>query len=369
MPNSSRRVILITGHYVGSKRRAGFHNLAAAYWNLGWDVTFVTAAISMLSRLRGDYRFEYPVRAEANKFVSIRERLTSYVLMTRLHPVNLRSELANRLSAPWFARYARTPLDRLAGSLAEADLIVFEGGATLLLVDRVRELAEHARLVYRASDDLRLLNVHPIIIEAEERALSSFDVVSAPTNYIAEALGEFASVEVHPPGIDKAAFDLRTPTPYGERPTAVFAGVSHFFDYESLALAGELAPHIDFHVVGPASRRLGKNVVFHSEVPFEAIVPYMQHATFGVLFFPFGDPRLGGGNKIAQYSYCRLPVVAPSDLRVERPNVCIYERGDPVTLRRALEEATQMPHDPAFAEGVMSSEELALALAGYGLRG
>ena len=54
----TRRVILVSGHYLGSKRRAGFHHLAQAYGSLGWDVTFVTAAISLLSRLRGDYRFE-----------------------------------------------------------------------------------------------------------------------------------------------------------------------------------------------------------------------------------------------------------------------------------------------------------------------
>ena len=86
MPEAPRRVVLISGHYLGSKRRAGFHHLASAYWNLGWDVTFVTAAISRLSRLKGDYRFAYPVREEANRLVSVRDRLTSYVLMTRIHP-------------------------------------------------------------------------------------------------------------------------------------------------------------------------------------------------------------------------------------------------------------------------------------------
>jgi len=81
MSAAGRRVALISGHYLGSKRRAGFHHLASAYWNLGWDVTFVTAAISHLSRLKGDYRFAYPVREEANRLVGVKERLTSYVLL------------------------------------------------------------------------------------------------------------------------------------------------------------------------------------------------------------------------------------------------------------------------------------------------
>jgi 2-beta-glucuronyltransferase len=164
MPEASPRVILISGHYYGSKRRAGFHHLADAYWNAGWDVTFVTAAISSLSRLRGDYRFAYPVREEANRLVAVRERLASFVLLTRTHPGNLRLGFANRLSTPWFARYARVPLGPLEERVRGADLVVFEGTAALLLVERVRELTPGGRLVYRASDDLRVLGVHPLVL-------------------------------------------------------------------------------------------------------------------------------------------------------------------------------------------------------------
>jgi 2-beta-glucuronyltransferase len=363
----ARRVVLLSGHYLGSKRRAGFHHLAEAYWSLGWDVTFVTTAISLLSRLRRDYRFAYPVREEANRLVAVRELLTSFVLLTRTHPGNLGSGFANRLSAPWFRRYAHVSLGPLVDVLRQADLVIFEGTAALLLFERIRDIASQARLVYRASDDLRMLGVHPVIVEAEERALPSFDLVSAPTEHIASVLGRFAPAEVHPPGIDKAAFDRPTRTPYSGQPAAVFAGVSHFFDYETLALASEVVPHLDFHVIGPPPRPSAENVVFHPEMPFESVVPYMQHATIGLLFLPAGDPRLGHGNKVAQYSYCRLPVVAPSDLEVERVNVRTFERENAPSLKAALGEAAEMPHDATFAENLMSSAELALALAGDGL--
>ena len=364
MPDAVRRVLLLSGHYLGSKRRAGFHHLASAYWSLGWDVTFVTAAISGLSRLRGDYRFAYPVREEANRLVPVRERLTSYVLMTRTHPGNLRFGLANRLSAPWFARYAQVPLGSLEQRLPEADLVVFEGTAALLVVDRIGELAPSARLVYRASDDLRALGVHPLILEAEARAIPRFDLVSASTPQIAEALAVYGPVEVHPPGVDKSAFDRPTESPYGEGSAAVFAGVSPLFDYESLGTAAELAPHVAFHVIGPPPRPMPANVVFHPELPFEQVVPYVQHATFGLLLFPPGYASLGQGNKVAQYSYCRLPIVAPARLEGDRPNLCFFDPGNAESLRRALEEAERMPHSTAFADGVMSAEELAAVLAG-----
>lgn len=356
-------MVLVSGHYLGSKRRAGFHHLAQAFWSLGWDVTFVTAAISTLSRLRGDYRFAYPVREEANRLVSMRERLTSYVLMTRTHPGNLRLGLANRLSAPWFARYAAVPLGPLEERLRGADLVVFEGTAALLLVERIRKLAPQARLVYRASDDLRALGVHPLILEAEARAVPLFDLVSAPTQEIADALARYGPVEVHPPAIDKAAFDRPTDSPFGEEPAAVFAGVSPLFDYESLATAAELAPHVAFHIVGPPARTLAENVSFHPELPFDEVVPYLRHATFGLLLFPAGYGSLGQGNKVAQYSYCLLPILAPSHLEANRPNLCLFEPGDEESLGRALAEAERMPHSPSFAEGVTSAEELAALLA------
>lgn len=366
MPKATRSVILISGHYLGSKRRAGFHHLAQAYVRAGWNVTFVTAAISLLSRLRGDYRFEYPVRAEANRLIPMGERLTSFVLLTRTHPGNLGLSLANRLSVPWFARYARVSLGSLTEPLRRADLIIFEGTAALLLVDRIRRLAPRARLVYRASDDLRRLGLHPVILEAEARAVPRFDLVSVPSEHVAEVLAPYGPVEIHPPGIDKEAFDRTTPSPYPSGPAAVFAGVSPLFDYDSLATAGEVAPDVAFHVIGPHPRPAPANVRFHPEMPFEEMVPYLQHAAFGLLFFPPGEGALslGNGNKVAQYSYCRLPLVAPAHLEVERANVCVFERGDRESLRRALARASRMEHSPTFAEGVLSADELAEILAG-----
>jgi 2-beta-glucuronyltransferase len=364
MSADARRVVLVSGHYLRSKRRAGFHNLAEAYWRLGWDVTFVTAAISTLSRLRGDYRFEYPVRAEANRLVEVRERLTSFVLMPWVHPGNLGSSLANTLATPLFARYARTPLGPLTAVLADSDVVIFESNASLLLVDQMRKVSPDARFVYRASDDLRGLGVHPLILRAEEKALPTFDLVSAPTRFVADALAPYAAVQVHPPGIDKRAFDRSTRSPYDRATNAVFVGVSHFFDYDALGLAASVRPDVAFHVLGLPPRDTPANVVFHGEIPFESVVPYLQHATFGLLPLPRDDPRLGVGNKVAQYSYCRLPVVAPAHLRFDGANICIYDAGDEDSLRRALAEAEQMPHDPAFAEGILSAEELALTLAG-----
>ena len=364
MPNRTRRVILVSPAYLGSKRRIGFHHLARAYRILGWDVVFVTAPISFLSRVRGDYRFEYPVREEANRLVRVDERLASYVLMTRWQPGNLRTPIANRLSSQLFRRYARVPLGALAELLPEADLVVFEGTAALLLVPRFRRLAPRARIVYRASDDLRRLRVHPLLLQAESETVAQVDLTSVPTLEMAAAIGAYGPVHVHPPAIDKEALDRQTTSPYGAGKAAVFAGVSALFDYETLAAAARLAPHVGFHVVGLPPREMPANVTFHAEMSYDDVVPYLQHATYGLLFFPPGYPSLAQGNKVAQYSYCRLPIVAPSFLETGRPNMCIYDVGDEGSLGRALAAAETMPHEQSFADEILSAEELARILAG-----
>lgn len=364
MPKTARRVILVSPAYLGSKRRIGFHHLARAYRSLGWDVVFVTAPISFLSRVRGDYRFEYPVREEANRLVRVDEHLASYVLMTRWQPGNLRTPLANRLSSQLFRRYARLPLGALAELLPETDLVVFEGTAALLLVPRFRELAPSARIVYRASDDLRRLRVHPLLLQAEAETVAQVDLTSVPTPEMAAAIGAYGPVHVHPPAIDKEALDRSTASPYGVGPAAVFAGVTPLFDYETLAAAARLAPHVAFHVVGLRPRAMPANVTFRAEMPYDDVVPYLQHATYALLFFPPGYPSLGQGNKVAQYSYCRLPIVAPSFFQAHRSNMCVYDVGDDVTLGRALAAAEAMPHEQSFADGVLSAEELARILAG-----
>jgi 2-beta-glucuronyltransferase len=364
MSKTSRRVLLVSPAYLGSKRRIGFHHLARAYRSLGWDVVFVTAPISQLQRLRGDYRFDYPVREEANRLVRVDEGLTSYVLLTWWQPGNLRLPAANRLSSRLFRRYARVSLGPLSELLRDSDLIVFEGTAALLLVPRFRELAPRARIVYRASDDLRRLRVHPLLLQAEGEAVAAVDLTSVPTREMAAALEPYGPVHVHPPAIDKEALDRETESPYAAGPAAVFAGVTPLFDYETLEAAARLAPHVSFHVVGLPSRALPANVTFHAEMPYDEVVPYLQHATYGLLFFPPGYPSLGQGNKVAQYSYCRLPIVAPSFFETERPNMCLYDVDDEASLGRALAAAEAMPHEASFAAGVLSADELARILAG-----
>src|SRR5438270_9094560 len=150
---AAKRVVLVTNHYFGSDRKAGFHWLAESYWRAGYDVLFLTESISWLSWLRRNERFRYPVLREANHLVRLRERLCSYVWLTPYHPTNLRHAALNRMSAGLWRHYGDLPMPRLAAAVAQADHFVFDSDHGLFLFDRFKRANRRAHFIYRVSDD------------------------------------------------------------------------------------------------------------------------------------------------------------------------------------------------------------------------
>jgi 2-beta-glucuronyltransferase len=361
-----KRVLLVSGHYLQSERKAGFHWLAEAYWSMGWDVTFVTASLSWLSVLRKDSRLGYPVREEANRLVPVRGRLSSFVLFTAYHPANLRSNVLNALSTPLFKRYDRARLDQLERAVTAADLIIFESTPGLLLFDRFRAMNRGARFVYRVSDDLRLLRNHPVVIKTERAVSPEFDLVSVPSRSMQALFPGASNLRLHMHAVDKTLLDAPSKSPYGDcGPNAVFVGNSHF-DYDFLERACRLMRDWTFHIIGPiAGLPSAPNVVSYGSMPFAQTVPYIQHADAGLQIRSYGEgaESLSDSLKVLQYSYCGLGVVAPDFLSSQRPNMFTYRRGDAISIREALEAARNFTGRPFDRSDIRSWEELAEDLA------
>jgi 2-beta-glucuronyltransferase len=362
------KVVLVSYHYLESKLRAGFHHLAEAYWELGWDVVFVTAPVSPLSRLVRDPRLAYPLRSEANRAKVVRERLTSYVLYSCVHPANLRLRLLNRLTGRWLVRsYRCSRLGALAPELATADLVVFESTSAIVLAPVVRRVSPQARLVYRVSDDLEILRVHPAVVEAEREALPLFDYVSAPNRYSARRLGAVREVDYQPHAIAKDLFGRECPSPFGGGVNAVWVGRAAL-DCDFVAAAADLRPGWRFHLIGPLAKSVVRpNVVWYGELPYERTIPYLKHADVGVAAYGPAKGTLpaywADSLKIVQYAYCGLPIVAPTPLRSERPHVFYYEPGDAASIDAALRDALAAGKRPELGHAVPSWHELATALA------
>jgi len=359
-----RRVVLITGHYLESRRRAGFHWLANAYHERGWDVTFVTAALSWLSWLRRDHRFQYPVRAEANRLKQVDDRLHSFVWFTPWHPANLRSGILNKLAAPLFRRYGDRSLGELEPCIANADLFIFESTPALLLFDRFKELNSDALCVYRMSDDLRMLNNHPAVIEAELRAVPRFDLVSLVSESMRHRFDGASNVQVHPHGVRTALFDADSPNPYDARwrANAVFVGHARL-DEQFLDIVSLTYRNWGFHVFGDVRCTLRRpNVLLYGERPFADIVPYVKHADVGLhtLRDEPGVECFAQSLKVCQYAYARLPIVAPRAIASASSVPMVgYEPNDPASIRAALEKAAATDRATLDASWVRDWRDLA----------
>lgn len=362
------RALLVTGHTLHSSRRAGFHHIAAALHQDGWQVVFLTAGLSWLSVLRRDARLTRPVRRQANRLIKSPDGPASFVWFSRWHPANLRVGLLNRWSYRLFARYGELLPPAARELVADADLVIFESTPGLLLFDRCRAIQPAARTVYRVSDDLRMLRNHPAVIACEERIAAEFDLVSTPSEFLHRRFAKLPRARLMHHGIHKELFDADCSNPYPRdgRVHCVYVGASHF-DFDFVARASAALPEAAFHIIGPI-RPLPRraNVISYGELPFAETIPYLKHADLGLATRSYapGAESLTDSLKIIQYTYCRLPIVAPEFLRCPRSHVYYYAPGRCETMVSAVRAA--LGHDRATIDrsGIRSWRELARDLAG-----
>ena len=357
------RVVLVTPNRWQDRSQAGFHHLARAFARAGRDVVFLTVQKSLV----GDWIRGRSAPAAANRLL-VEGHVTSYLWRTPWHPMNLRSGMLNRLTSPLARWYPQFPLGAAEPLLIGAGLALFDTGAGLMLVNRIRALAPGARLVYRASDDVRHAGVHPIVVEAEAQALSRFDLISSPCAAIHARFADRPAARLHHHGIDRALFDRASASPYAGAagPHAVYVG-RHPVDPRFLEAASALRPEWTFHVIGPVQGLPGRdNVRAYGELPFAETVPFIRHADIGL--HPL--PRASGAEmftdtlKVIQYTYCRLPILAPAFLGGTRPNVVHYEPGDRGSIDRALHAARGLDRSRIDVSHIRSWDALAGELAG-----
>ncbi len=325
-------------HVYGSDRRAGFHWLADAYADAGWHVCFVTVGVSPFSNLKRDYRLGLVPRSARNRMQEVRNNFQTYFWYPTFHPFSLKNALANKLSGILFGRYGNLSLGTLEAVLRAADTIVLESAAGLALVPRLRRMAPHAFLVYRVSDDLRVVGGHPVLTQFESRALSSFDLVSVPSEFMVPLFPETVPVKVQRHGLKTALFDQINPNPYQGGGNVISVGTT-LFDRDVVEMFATVCRDLTFHLFGAISPTFAQpNIVLHGERPFVELVPYLQHADIGLApyrYRPGCEYLSHTSNKIMQYTYCRLPVLLPDFIPCNATNVAHYRPGN----RRSIYDA------------------------------
>ena len=318
----------------------------------------------MLSYLRNDYRIHAPgIRKNHNRVIPISERLDSYVYFTPWHPMTLLLPILNRLSMHWMDSYGQGDLGALLPVVKQTDTFIFESGPGLFLFRRFQKENPKARMVYRVSDDIRILgSTHPRLIDLEREIVSSFDYVSVPSSVMVDMFpGVSTTLDRH--GLDKQTYDSCTQSPYvAGTQNAVFVGTG-YMDADFLRAAAAAHPQCQFHIIGPMTDSLHMgNVHFLGEMPFKATIPYVKFADIGLGIRTFRKgyaSTLTDSLKIIQYRYCGLPIVSPDFLDLHRKGVFYYHPGDAASCATALGQALQHGRHSEYAAEVHSWDEVA----------
>lgn len=329
MPN----VILFSEHVYESPRRAGFHWLADAYVNAGWNVCFVTVGFSPFSVLKRDFRRNLlPPRAR-NIFRPIREHLQGYAWYTPYHPMNLKSRLVNAMTTPIFRNYPTLPMGELESVIAAADTIILESSAAISLPSRLKAVNSDCFLVYRVSDDLCALPTHPLLRVFEQQAVPHLDLISVPSDFMVAKYPSDAPVAVQYHGLEKALLDTPTENPYASdgRKNIVSVG-GMMFDVEAVTAFAGARPDVNYHIFGEVPALPSRpNLFAYGEQRFVDLIPYLQHADAGLApYRPSPDLQYLAhtSNKMMQYTWCRLPILLPSSVPATAAHVVSYTPGD-----------------------------------------
>jgi 2-beta-glucuronyltransferase len=365
-----KRAVLVSQSLWRVPFKVGLHFFGETLWQEGWEVVFVTAGMSWLSIAAQAPRVTPEARRDANRLRRERERLWSYVWLTPWHPANLRSDVLNRICAVLFRHYGRLSLRELEPMIRGADLFIFEGASGILLFDRFKHASPKARFVYRVADDMLLLGMPPVVLAAERCTLPRFDLVSVPSPHVREPFRGLPNLRQQLQAIDKAAFDRQYPDPYGAEPRrrAVFVGRSWPFDADFLERASRLLPDWVFHIIGPIGDLPDRaNVMRHGELPFDQTIAYLRHADAGLqtlLHRPRIEWMATSSLKLVQYTYCRLPVIAPEFLRTPLKHVFYYRPGDDASILRAFRAASHLDRRTVSTDGIHTWSELTRLIAG-----
>jgi 2-beta-glucuronyltransferase len=343
---------IITGHYAMSRRRASIHEIGDALWRRGFTVSFITVGLSFLSYVIGDVRLGQISPPEIGKVRETGPRRHSFVWKTPWHPANARIGVINAVLAPIYERYGDLSLGPGEDLVRRASLVIVESGAGVLLAARIRRLNPSCRLVYRVSDDVRVLECHGAIVKAERRFGELFDLVSVASPLLAALLSNHRNLVVHRHGFDPKPLDAAVDNPYRPGSKNIVSVGTMLFDEGVIRTAAEISPSVNFHVIGNARFEAPPNVTLHGEMKYCDMLPYVKFADVGLASYRLSESMeylADTSNKMILYTAARLPVIAPSVLANGRSNVFGYDTGRP-SLAEAIKNALQ--YDRSLIAGV-----------------
>ena len=314
-----KRFVFLTGHFPQQKRRTSMLWVTDHLQSQGCHVTYATVGYSWLSRLKGDRRLAALGYTPNTGTTPISPTLTGLFGYSPYHPTNWPTQTLNKAFETLDPLFAAYWAPRLRAPLAQADVVVVESGPPVALSPLVARLAPQATRIYRVSDDIRLLNAPPALLQAETQH-HHFHRISTGSPLIAQRFADHPNVTLDPMGVPHAQINVNVPDPYARTgaPIAVCAG-STLLDMEQIVHTARAAPHWQIHVIGrlKSTPPALPNVTWHGEMPFQETLGYIRHADIGLAPFqdvPGVEYQITNSNRILLYRHTGLPILVPGRL-------------------------------------------------------
>lgn len=352
-----QNVWFITEHHATSPVRTNFSFWAQHLTAAGVCVRWLTTGFSLLTTFGKNKRSFAKPHNEWVRFPS-NSNLHSFTWRPHIHPANLGSKFFNAVSTPLFAAYPRMLPKNVADQMSGADVFIIENGAAAMLAPIARKKSPAAKIIYLVNDRVETIGYHPIIKKSELQALASVDVLVGVAEALVDDYPLFDRKVYIPHGLEKEAFGTCNVNPYAKGKNAVSVGDMLFDERVFLKLA-EIFPDWTFHLFGTYATLSTKlpNVIEYGRRPFEELLPYMMHADIGIA--PYGPGRDSdylsqSSLKMIQYTYCRLPILAPDFAKGARAHVCSYDPHDLSDIESAFSMAMAYDRSSIDTSGILT---------------
>lgn len=340
------KVVFLTVHEAESARKVDFHFWANALSRRRAEIDWLTVGFSPVSLLRS-HRRRY--KRPYNTWVQVNNSIRKNVWFPIFHPFNLKSPLLNKWTKALFRHYNYLLPRAIIDAFGNVDYFVVENGAGLLLIPSLAQRFPKAKFIYTVCDRIETLDYHPVIEEAEIKALPYFSLIRVPSPVMIEDYKEHSNVRYIPHGIEKALFDAPMTNPY-DRPKNIISIGDMLFDQKTVCIMADAFPDWTFHLFGNNARLPTHmdNVIVYGERPFREIIPYVKFADIGLA--PYkpavnADYLSQSSMKMIQYTYCQLPIISPSFASADRAHVISYRPGEKTSIIESVQKAALYPRE------------------------
>lgn len=363
------RVLFVTAqHFATHPRKVDLHFMTEALNSRGIAVDTLSMRLSLISRLVADERWSFARTRPINRWTTISPLQREFIWVSALHPVTTGKPWLDRMTTPVARLYGRQLPRAVKSELGSYSHIVVESGISILAIPDIRRLAPQATLIYHAADRLSTIGAHPAAKTVLREQAGSVDLVHVMAEAIKGDIPAEATIIHLPHGISKQAFDAADVNPYPGPRNAVSVG-DMLFDAGAVSTMAKSFPDWTFHLFGRLANLPGRfpNVVAHGEKPFDEIVGFIKFADIGIAPYrpmPDADYLSQSSMKMIQYSYCRLPIVAPDFAATGRRHVLAYDPRSTDSIVAAFDAAIRFDRTTIDASKVLDWDEKTARLFG-----